>query len=112
MEWETAVDAWYEMVYLPTVQIIQDSTLLADFPGRTEADLFVWLSQHRERLQERYGSHENLADLAQFLADEYREAGLPRLTRQVRRLLGAHSLPPLEEAANLDESLPTADDSN
>ncbi|MCB9007146.1 MAG: hypothetical protein H6656_07255 [Ardenticatenaceae bacterium] len=39
-----------------------------------EADLFVWLSQHRDRLQERYGEYENLADLAQFLADEYREA--------------------------------------
>ena len=113
MDWETAVDAWYEMVYLPTVQIIQDSTLLADFPGRTEADLFVWLSQHRDRLQERYGEYENLADLAQFLADEYREAGLPRLTRQVRRLLGAaDSLPPLEEAANLDDTQPPAEDSN
>ena len=111
MSWETAVDAWYEMIYLPTVQIIQDSTLLADFPGRTEADLFAWLSKHRERLQERYGAYENLADLAQFLANEYREAGLPRLTRQVRRLLGANSLAPLEEVANLDETLPPADGS-
>lgn len=106
MAWETAVDAWYEMVYLPTVQVIHDSTLLADFPGRTEADLFVWLSQHRDRLQERYGAYEYLADLAQFLADEYREAGLPRLTRQVRRLLGVDSLPPLKEGADLDEAQP------
>jgi hypothetical protein len=111
--WETAVDAWYEMVYLSTVQIIQDSTLLADFPGRTEADLFVWLSQHRERLEEHYGlHHENLADLAQFLADEYREAGLPRLTRQVWRLLGANRLPPLEEVANVDKTVPSADESD
>ena len=102
MAWETAVDAWYEMIYLPTVQIIHDSTLLADFPGRTEADLFVWLSQQRDRLQEHYGTFENLADLAQFLADEYREVGLPRLTRQVRRLLGVNSLAPLEEVANSD----------
>ncbi|MBK7893425.1 MAG: hypothetical protein WAS33_11505 [Candidatus Promineifilaceae bacterium] len=109
MSWETAVDAWYEMIYLPTIQIIQDSTLLADFPGRTEADLFVWLSQHRERLQEKYGRVDNLADLAQFLADEYREAGLPRLTRQVRRLLGANSLPPLEDVANLEEAPPESD---
>lgn len=109
MDWETAVDAWYEMIYLPTIQIIQDSTLLADFPGRTEADMFVWLSQHRERLQERYGRVENLADLAHFLADEYREAGLPKLTRKVRRLLGVNSLPPLQEADNLDETLSELD---
>ena len=110
MAWETAVDAWYEMVYLPTIQIIHDSTLLVDFPGRTEADLFVWLSQHRERLQERYGHVDNLADLAQFLADEYREAGLPRLTRQVRNLLGGNSLPPLADVANLDEAQPEPED--
>lgn len=104
--WETAVDAWYEMVYLPTIQIIHDSTLLTDFPGRTEADLFVWLSQHRDRLRERYGQYKNLADLAQFLADEYRETGLPRLTRQVRRLLGDKTLPPLQEAADSDPKSP------
>ncbi len=112
MDWETAVDAWYEMIYLPTVQIIQDSTLLADFPGRTEADLFVWLSQHRERLEERYGSYENLADLAQFLADEYRETGLPRLTRQVRRLLGGTSLAPLQDATNSGTNEPAASEAD
>lgn len=106
LDWETAVDAWYEMVYLPTVQIIRGSTLLHDFPGRTEADLFAWLSRHRERLEERYGACKNLADLAQFLADEYREPALPRLTRQVRRLLGVAGEPPnlpaLEEVDGFD----------
>ncbi|MBK8905094.1 MAG: transcriptional regulator [Anaerolineaceae bacterium] len=106
LDWETAVDAWYEMVYLPTVQIIQDSTLLHDFPGRTEADLFAWLSQHRERLEERYGTCKKLAELAQLLADEYREPALPRLTRQVRRLLGVAgeppSLPAIEEVLGSD----------
>jgi len=104
LDWETAVDAWYEMVYLPTVQIIHDSTLLHDFPGRTEADLFVWLAQHRERLEERYGTCKKLAELAQFLADEYREPALPRLTRQVRRLLGVAGEPP--NLPTLDESDP------
>ena len=107
IDWETAVDAWYEMIYLPTIQIIHDSThLLDDFPGRTDADLFVWLSQHRERLQARYGEFENLADLAQFLAEEYREVGLTRLTRQVGRMLGVEILPPLEEAGDLEEASP------
>lgn len=112
MAWETAVDAWYEIVYLPTVQIIQDSTLLDDFPGRTEADLFVWLSQQRERLQARYGNFDNLADLAQLLADEYREAGLPKLTRQVRRMLGAEALPPLAEVEADEAERPLAETSD
>ena len=52
---DEAVLAWYEMVYLPAIQIIGESTLLDDFPGRTEADLFVWMSQHRERIEAIYG---------------------------------------------------------
>ncbi len=90
-----AVDAWYEMIYLPTVQIIQDSTLLKDFPGRTEADLFVWMSLMRRPLQEHYGEFTNLADLAGLLAKEYKEGRVQKATRQMRRLLGSKELPQL-----------------
>lgn len=95
MSYEEAVEAWYEMIYLPTVQIIRDSTLLQDFPGRTEADLFVWLSMHRDQLGDLYGAYENLTDLAQMLADRYREGGIDKLARQFMRLLGQEVLPPL-----------------
>lgn len=95
MAYPEAVLAWYEMVYLPTVQIIHDSNLLADFPGRTEADLFVWLSKYRGGLGDEFAAYENLADLAQVLAERYREGGFSRLTRQMRRLFGRSELPPL-----------------
>ncbi len=97
VSYEDAVSAWYEMKYLPTVQIIKDSTLLEDFPGRTEADLYVWLSLYHEKLGEIYGVYENLADLAQILADHHKEGSIERVTRHVRRLLGHHELPPLVE---------------
>lgn len=97
MPYPEAVVAWYEMVYLPTVQIIHDANLLADFPGRTEADLFVWLSKYRSGLVDEFANYENLADLAELLAERYREGGLSRLTRQMRRLLGGGELPPLGE---------------
>ena len=97
MSYEEAVTAWYEMVYLPAIQIIQDSTLLADFPGRTEADLFAWMSKYRDVLRERYGEYDNLADLAELLATHYKEGTLQKTTRQVRRLLGQEALPPLAE---------------
>lgn len=97
MDWATAVAAWYEMVYQPTIQIIHDSTLLEDFPGRTEADLFVWMSLMRRPLQEEYGEVNNLADLVQLLTDKYKESGLGKAARQVRRILGQEALPLLEE---------------
>lgn len=98
---EEAADAWYELVYLPVVQVIRDSGLLEAFPGRTEADLFAWMSLHRSRLEEQYGQYERLEDLAAMLAKTYRESPTARLSRQFRRLLGSDELPPL---AGIDES--------
>ncbi len=99
MLYPEAVAAWYEMIYLPTVQIVHDSRLLNDFPGRTEADLFVWLSKYRQGFHHEDGHYENLADLAQVLAARYRENGVSRLARQVRRLFGSDDLPPLDNTA-------------
>lgn len=98
---EEAADAWYEFIYLPGVQIIAESGLLDAFPGRTEADLFAWMSLHRERLRETYGDFENLVDLAHALITTYKENPAARMTRHVRRLLGGSVLPPL---AGMDAS--------
>ncbi len=105
VSFEEAADAWYELIYLPGVQIIRDSGLLEAFPGRTEADLFAWMSLHRERLRVTYGDFENLADLAQALIKNYREKPVARMSRRVRRLLGSSDLPQLAgmEAGSIDE---------
>lgn len=93
--YEEAAEAWYELVYLPTVQVIRDSGLLQAFPGRTESDLFAWMSLHRDRLRQMYGDFGSLSDLALLLRDTYRERLPSRVTRNVRRLLGGDALPPL-----------------
>jgi nucleotide-binding universal stress UspA family protein len=51
---EVAAD-WYDTVYLPVVEIIRGRGLLHDFPGRTETDLYVWISRHRARLEATLG---------------------------------------------------------
>jgi len=92
---EEATVAWYDLLYLPVVQIIRESTLLRSFPGRTEADLFAWLSTHREQLERHYRGYGSLAELAQSLADHYGERVPNWAWRHVRRLLGADVLPAL-----------------
>ena len=52
-----AVASWYDTVYLPIVAIIRASRLLARFPGKTEADLYVFVGQHWSELNRRYGPH-------------------------------------------------------
>lgn len=92
------LETWYTFVYLPTIQIIHESGLIENFPGRTEADLFVWLSRHRDRLGEPFCDYDNLIDLARMLVEHYRESTFARTTRQVRNLFGMDELPPLAEA--------------
>ena len=98
-EWSfaDAVPAWYEMVYLPTVQIIRESKLLQNINGRTEADLFAWLSKHRQALTEQLGATSSLVELAQRLADEYGENRLQKMARKVRGLVSADSPTPLPD---------------
>lgn len=95
MSFKEAAVAWYEMTYLPTVQIIRESSLLERFHGRTEADLFVWLSIHRQELSELYGEG-SLADWVEILCEKHKESGLARIIRKVRGLFGGDKRPPLE----------------
>lgn len=50
-----AVQHWYEVVYQPIADLIRDLAILHEFPGRTEADLYVWISDHRSFLQHELG---------------------------------------------------------
>ncbi len=46
---------WYTEAYVPVVQVIRDQDLLRDFPGRTEADLYIWIIEHRVELEKALG---------------------------------------------------------
>ncbi len=52
--YEEALLLWYDMVYSPAVHEIKKSGVLARFPGRTEADLFIWMWKHQYKLLENY----------------------------------------------------------
>lgn len=62
--WPEAVLDWYDTVYAPLTNKIQEQGILYFFPGRTEADLVVWVLRHRDRLEHEYGGEEILPDEA------------------------------------------------
>lgn len=47
---DEAVSHWYETVYLPIVNVIRESEILSAFKGRTEADFYLWVLDHRHYL--------------------------------------------------------------
>ena len=52
---DQAVMSWYDHVYLPLVEMIRQHKILQQFPGRNEADLYLWIMQHRRSLEELCG---------------------------------------------------------
>lgn len=50
-----AVTHWYDAVYAPVIQIIREQGILRHFPGRTETDLYLWISKHRADLEDALG---------------------------------------------------------
>ncbi|PID58052.1 hypothetical protein CSB45_05010 [candidate division KSB3 bacterium] len=52
---EEAVAHWYDAVYMPMIYTIRRLGMLRDFPTRTEADLYLWISEHREELEHKLG---------------------------------------------------------
>jgi nucleotide-binding universal stress UspA family protein len=50
-----AAETWYNSDYLPTVLAIRERGLLRWFPGRTEADLYLWVLEHWRSLETELG---------------------------------------------------------
>ncbi len=79
--YEDALLLWYDMVYSPAVYEIRQSGALERFPDRTEADLFIWMWQHQQRLVKQYPSspvHRGVEAVSSFVK---------RLWLKVKRLL-------------------------
>jgi hypothetical protein len=52
VEPEEAFEVWHQDVYKKALKAIHDEGLLAMFPERTEADLFIWSWQNSQTLEE------------------------------------------------------------
>jgi len=52
---EEAVAHWYDEVYLSVAEPIRERGLLRWFPGRTETDLYLWVSEYRAALEQELG---------------------------------------------------------
>lgn len=81
--WTEAVNHWYQHVYLPMVRIIREREVLKDFPGRTEADLYLWIMEHRHYLAEELKQEIDLAQAAAHFAKKY--------SQRLKRVLGRAS---------------------
>jgi hypothetical protein len=85
--------SWYDNVYKPIADLIREYDILAHFPGRTEADLYLWITARwleLSRAQKPAGPAEAIADIL----FETEGAGAPPPSPQVLAVLQRWLGPP------------------
>lgn len=61
---DEAVVNWYDTVYMPVIECIRSRGTLQHFPGRTEADLYRWVMEHRWYMLQEAGGADPGPDVA------------------------------------------------
>lgn len=83
-----AVASWYDRVYLPTIEVIRKTGALRDFPNRTEADLYLWTTEHHWYLHKAaHPQGESLEAIVKEYAGDNSERALRPLLRRARATL-------------------------
>lgn len=93
-----AVASWYDNVYEPACEAVQQSGLLTSFPARTAADLYLWTMRHLAMLRETYSKAVDTRMAANDLAREHPAEPLRRVARTVKKVqasLSGDDVPPI-----------------
>lgn len=97
--YEEAAVHWYDQRYLPVVWVIREQGVLRDFPGRTETDLYLWVSEHQALLKEELGWEIEPGTAAIDLAERFSPKPQRVAARVGERILNALKIPPPEVEA-------------
>lgn len=100
-----AVVRWYEESYAPLVEAVRERGLLRYFPGRTEADFYVWIATHQMRLAHEFGWQMTPESAVNALAGGYPrglEAGRSGWRDRLGR--GAQRLNPFQSGNEVQQS--------
>ena len=84
--WEEAVLSWYDTLYYPVIYEIREHRMLRRFSGRTEADLYLWIMDHRFYLTQDLGEDVGTEQAARDYSAHYAPNVFMRLWRRVRSL--------------------------
>jgi len=80
-------------LYCPIIQELREHRILERFPGRTEADLYLWIMDHRYYLAQRYGQAVDFEAAALDYAQHYAPDLLRRLWRRALQRWRAQPTP-------------------
>jgi hypothetical protein len=71
ISFEEAAKSWYDNLFKPIVDEVTEEKLLVRFPGRTKADLYLWIIRHWDDLKKKYGNDVLIEDAARSFSDRF-----------------------------------------
>ena len=98
---DEAVMSWYDNVYLPVVTAIRQHNILHDFPHRTEADLYLWITDHHYFLHEQdqdVDLEQAAVDFAERYSQRFDKRLLNAMKQAVVEFLEGETLKPMIES--------------
>jgi nucleotide-binding universal stress UspA family protein len=102
--YEEAITHWFDTVYSPVVDIIREEDILRDFPGRTEADLYLWISKHRAEVGKALGWEIGTEKAVRDYAAHFSPKPERLLARVGERILSVMRPPDLKPAQAAEEA--------
>ncbi|GAP20644.1 DUF4032 domain-containing protein [Leptolinea tardivitalis] len=87
VSFEEATTSWYDNIYLPMINIIRGQQILNGFPDRTEADLYLWIMEHRWFLMKDQNSDISLEDAARDFFNTFAENPVKRFIHRISQIL-------------------------
>lgn len=100
---EEAVAHWYDTVYMPIVEAIRKHNMLAGFPQRTEADLYLWIVDHLHFLRQLEGGV-GVDEALEDFTDHFSERRMKKLAQDMQRAVKPAPTSEEETDAKADES--------
>lgn len=71
--------SWYRTVFRPVIDAIQADRIMARFPGRTEADLYMWIVKRWHILKDWFGADVPVSEAARQVSLRYGQSVWQRL---------------------------------
>lgn len=88
---QEATRSWYDEVYMPLILVIREQGTIKEFPGRTEADLYLWIIEHLWYLREELNRDVSMEVAAAHFAEIYASSPLKFISNLFKQIGGAYS---------------------
>lgn len=87
ISFDEAARSWFDRIFSPIKEIVEANKLISRFPGRTCADLYIWVVKHWDNLKGKYGQDFPLEEAATEYAAIYGTTRLERFKKKMKTIL-------------------------